>query len=159
MRLHRLIFMATLALILAACGPSENQENTLHHEIRGTWEVVDEIDQPVSRNGQRYTFEEDGTLRIFRPRPLGPTSTIFAVYDFIGDTLSIRSDFDAGLHVSTIVNDTLILAPIGTGRPLILIRTDDRPVGAAPLPAPPVATEGDVYTPPRDAPEDELPEL
>lgn len=154
----RLIFVLTLALMLAACGSSENQETSLQSEIYGTWEVVDEVDQPVSRNGQRYTFEEDGTLRIFRPRPLGPTSTIFAVYDFHGDTLSIRSDFDSGLHVSTIVNDTLILAPIGTGRPLILIRTDDRPVEAAP-PLPPRATEGDEYSPPMDAPEDELPEL
>ena len=155
----RLILALTTTLLLTACGSSDDQEISLQSEIYGTWEVVEEADQPVSRNGQRYTFEEDGTLRIFRPRPLGPTSTILAVYDFNGDTLSIRSDCDAGLHVSTIVNDTLVLAPIGTGRPLILVRTDDRPVGAAPLPPPPVATEDNVYTPPPDAPVDELPEL
>jgi len=152
-----LTMLAATLLLLAGCAPATEQEpEPTTPDILGTWEVVDEPDQPFSRAGQRYTFAADSTLRIFRPRPLGPASTIFAVYDFRGDTLAIRSEFDAELLLPEISADTLILEPVGGGRSLILVRVADAgPVAPPPAQDPP--GEGGVYSPPADVPPEDQP--
>lgn len=144
-------------LLAVGCAPDVEEETApTAPDITGTWEVVDEPDQPFSRAGQRYTFAPDSTLRIFRPRPLGPASTIFAVYDFRGDTLAIRSEFDAELLLPAVHADTLLLEPVGGGRSLTLVRVAD----AAPVSPPPPQDppgNGGVYTPPADVPPEDLP--
>jgi len=148
-----------LGLLLAACAPDRGDDPnvTPSVDLTGTWEVVDEGDQPLSRAGQRYTFAADSTLRIFRPRSLGPASTIFAVYDFIGDTLAIRSEFDAEYLLPELRNDTLVLHPVGAGRALTLVHIGEGETAPPPpQPAPPGA-DGD-YVPPGDLPPEQMPQ-
>lgn len=147
--------LVAVALVLTGCGEEEAPPPDPAAALVGTWEVTGEAGT-FNRNGQLYIFSDDGSLRITRPRPLGPASTINAAYDFIDDsTLQIRSEFDAENLVPTVRGDSLLLQPLGTGDPLLLVRTDDSP----PPPAPPLNSEpvDSVYTPPPDAPLDELP--
>jgi len=158
--------MAVLALMLGCERPPGDQRDIDQLDIVGTWEVVAEGEAPymddAPRPGftaerHRYIFAPDSTLRIFRPRPLGPASSIFAVYDFRGDTLVIRSDFDAGYYVPEISNDTLYLNPIDAGRPLTLARVDEEAMPVEPPPVAPPAEDG-VYSPPSDLPPEEMPQ-
>ncbi len=154
----KLALLLLAALLVAACGNGETEEvPDSTTDIVGTWEVVDEPDLPFSRSGQRYTFSADSTLRIYRPRTLGPASTIMAVYDFHGDTLAIRSEFDAEQLLPTLANDTLVLWPVGTGRVMTLVRVAD---GEGPEMAPPPTPTGDgpVYSPPADVPPEDMPQ-
>jgi hypothetical protein len=148
------LLLAAVALAVAGCAEEAPPPDPAAVLV-GTWEVTGEAGT-FNRNGQLYIFGDDGTLRITRPRPLGPASTINAAYDFVNDTtLQIRSEFDAENLVPVVRGDTLLLQPLGTGDPMLLVRTDDSP----PPPAPPLDPEplDSVYTPPPDAPLDELP--
>jgi hypothetical protein len=148
--------LCVFLLLVSGCAPEvEDEAEPEGPDITGTWEVVDEPEQPFSRSGQRYTFAPDSTLRIFRPRPLGPASTIFAVYDFRGDTLAIRSEFDAELLFPHLAGDTLVLDPVGGGRPLTLVRVADAPAQPPPPADPP--GDGGVYSPPADVPPEDQP--
>lgn len=150
--------LALAALLLAGCGSDESAApDSDGFDLTGTWEIVDEPDQPLSRAGQRYTFAPDSTLRIFRPRTLGPASTIYAVYDFIGDTLAIRSEFDAELLLPSLSNDTLVLAPVAGGRPIMLVRSEDQ-VETGPPPQPEAPGADGVYSPPADVPPEDMPQ-
>lgn len=151
-----LVAFAFLSLVVG-CQPTEPEPDP-HAALVGTWEIQGEAGT-INRNGQRYYFGDDGTLQITRPRPLGPTTTINAAYDFDSDsTIQIRSEFDAETLVPVVNGDTLLLRPLGTGDTMTLVRIPD----AAPPPTPaPVSTpptlQDSVYSPPSDAPLDELP--
>lgn len=143
--------------LLAGCRPDEPAPDP-QASLVGTWEITGEAGT-LNRNGQRYHFAEDGSLQITRPRPLGPTTTINAAYDFVNDsTLQIRSEFDAERLLPVFRGDTLLLRPLGTGEPMLLVRIADAapPATPAPLATPPSGTDS-VYSPPPDAPLDELP--
>ncbi len=145
------------AVLAAGCG-SDDEPAPAGPSLTGTWEVTGDGESPISRNGQRYTFAADSTLRIYRPRPLGPASTIFAVYDFREDTLVIRSEFDAEMLLPELRGDTLTLTPLGSGTPMVLIRTaEEAPAAPAPTARPPGSDS--LYSPPSDAPIEELERL
>lgn len=146
---------ALAGLLLPGCGPSEEPPADPRAALVGTWEISGEAGS-LNRNGHLYVFAEDGSLQITRPRPLGPASTINAAYDFVNDsTLQIRSEFDAENYIPILRGDSLLLRPIGTGEPMLFVRVlDPEPVPPAPTPAPPTDS---VYSPPPDAPLDELP--
>jgi hypothetical protein len=149
-----LLSFALVAALFAGCAPDAPPVDPTTALI-GTWEVTGEAGS-INRNGQLYVFADDGSLQITRPRPLGPASTINAAYDFIDDsTLQIRSQFDAENLVPVVRGDTLLLRPLGTGDPLLLVRLIDAPP-VPPAPPPPPLTDS-VYSPPMDAPLDELP--
>lgn len=149
-----LVALTLAALALAGCA-EEPPPPDPSAALVGTWEVTGEAGT-FNRNGQLYVFGDDGTLLITRPRPLGPASTIHAAYDFVDDsTLQIRSEFDAENLVPVVRGDSLLLRPLGTGEPLLLVRTEEAPPPPAPLPTPDPADS--VYDPPPDAPLDELP--
>lgn len=154
-RLSRPFVTFTLAAaLLTGCAKDEDVPTDPRAVLVGTWEITGEAGT-LNRNGQRYVFAEDGSLQIARPRPLGPTSTINAAYDFIDDsTLQIRSEFDAENLVPTVRGDTLVLRPLGTGESMLLVRI---PNAAPPPPAPAPPPVDSVYSPPSDAPLDELP--
>jgi hypothetical protein len=153
------------ALLLGCPARDADTGERIHTEIVGTWEVVDEPETPLAgeagprpftAEGHRYLFAADSTLQIYRPRTLGPASTIFAVYDFRGDTLVIMSQFDSGYYLPHVSNDTLYLTPADAGRPMALVRVES----AAPRVDPPPAEipgEGGDYTPPSDLPPEEMP--
>jgi hypothetical protein len=145
-----------LGLFAAGCRPepvSGPAGPTI--DLTGTWEVTDETDLPVNRSGQLYTFAADSTLQIYRPRSLGPASSILAVYDLHGDTLIIRSEFDAELLLVDLQGDTLHLAPVGSSRLMTLIRAEDRSPSVPPTGPTAPDTTSPVYDPPGDvAPED-----
>ncbi|MEM1043156.1 MAG: hypothetical protein AAGI91_11060 [Bacteroidota bacterium] len=147
-----LALFATAAL--AACATEDAPPDPAALLV-GTWEVTGEAGT-FNRNGQRYIFGGDGVLQITRPRALGPASTINAAYDFVDDsTLQIRTEFDAEQLRPTVRTDSLLLRPLGTGDPLLLVRvSDDTP---AATPAPVALPVDSVYSPPPDAPLDELP--
>lgn len=116
-----LLFLAALAV---GCRPAEPEADP-RDALIGTWEVTGEAGT-LNRNGQRYHFAEDGSLQITRPRPLGPTTTINAAYDFDSDsTVQIRSEFDAETVVPVVLGDTLLLRPLSTGEPMRLVRVPD----------------------------------
>jgi hypothetical protein len=153
----RLLAVALLLGLLAAgCRPEPVGGPTGPSiDLTGTWEVTDETDLPVNRSGQLYAFAADSTLQIYRPRSLGPASSILAVYDLHGDTLIIRSEFDAELLLVDLQGDTLHLAPVGSGRRMTLIRTQDRSPSMPPTSPTAPDTTAPVYDPPGDvAPED-----
>ena len=150
--------LAVLALSpLIGCQPTEAELDP-GAALVGTWEIQGEAGT-INRNGQRYHFGDDGTLQITRPRALGPTTTINAAYDFDTDsTIQIRSEFDAETLVPVLNGDTLILRPLGTGDPMMLVRIPDAAPPATPAPvSTPPALQDSVYSPPSDAPLDELP--
>lgn len=151
-------FSAALCLLLlVGCQPDEPEADP-RDALIGTWEITGEAGT-LNRNGQRYYFGDDGTLQITRPRPLGPSTTINAVYDFDTDsTIQIRSEFDAETLLPAVSGDTLVLRPLGTGQPMLLVRVADAapPATPAPLSTPP-ALQDSVYSPPSDAPLNELP--
>lgn len=151
---HALAFVLLATVVLAACATEEPPPDPTASLI-GTWEVTGEVGT-FNRNGQRYIFGSDGALQITRPRALGPASTINAAYDFVNDsTLQIRTEFDAEQLMPTVRGDSLLLRPLGTGDPLLLVRVSDATPAATPAP---VALPVDsVYSPPLDAPLDELP--
>jgi hypothetical protein len=154
-RSSRALIAVAIALAVAGCGGQEDAPADPAAALIGTWEVTGETGT-FNRNGQLYIFGDDGTLRITRPRPLGPASTINAAYDFIDDsTLQIRSEFDAENLLPTVRGDSLLLRPLGTGEPLLLVRTSEAAPPPAPLPTPTPAES--VYSPPPDAPLEELP--
>jgi hypothetical protein len=148
----RALVALAAALLLAGCAEEAPPPDPAAALV-GVWEVTGEAGPFFNRNGQLYIFGDDGSLRITRSRPLGPASTINAAYDFIDDsTLQIRSEFDSENLVPALHGDTLLLRPLGTGDALMLVRSDAEPP-PAPAPAPPDS----VYSPPPDAPLDELP--
>lgn len=160
--LMRPIALLLLAgLVLLGCPRERAREARI--DLVGTWEVLDEPhlvvpNEAASRRPltvrQRYIFAADSTLQIYRPAALGLVSRIFAVFDFHGDTLVVRSEFDSGYYLPRIARDTLFLVPVHTGRPLTLVRVaDEAPVA----PPPPPNAEGD-YTPPPALPPDEMPQ-
>ncbi|MEP0549009.1 MAG: hypothetical protein ABJF88_18895 [Rhodothermales bacterium] len=151
--LHALLSLALAAALMPGCAQDEPPVDPAAALV-GTWEITGEAGT-LNRNGQLYVFAENGSLQITRPRPLGPASTINAAYDFIDDsTLQIRSQFDAENLIPVVRGDTLLLRPLGTGEPMLLVRlVDAPPVPPAPPPPPPDS----VYSPPLDAPLDELP--
>ncbi len=153
--MHRLpLAAASVLLLLAACA-AEDPPAPDDAPLVGTWEVTGDAGS-FNRNGQRYIFGGDGTLQISRPRSLGPASTINAAYDFVDDsTLQIRTEFDAETLRPTLRGDSLLLRPLGTGDPLLLVRISD--ATPAPTPAPVARPVDSVYSPPMDAPLDELP--
>jgi hypothetical protein len=152
-RPSRVLALALAAALLPGCAEDEAPVDPSAALI-GTWEITGEAGS-LNRNGQLYVFAEDGSLQITRPRPLGPASTINAAYDFIDDsTLQIRSQFDAENLVPVVRGDSLLLRPLGTGEPLLLVRIADAPPVPPAPPPPPVDS---VYSPPMDAPLDELP--
>ena len=155
-RLFRaLLLLALVAPLLVAGCAQEAPPVDPTASLIGTWEITGEAGS-LNRNGQLYVFAEGGSLQITRPRPLGPASTINAAYDFIDDsTLQIRSQFDAENLVPVVRGDTLLLRPLGTGEPMLLVRRVDAPP-VPPAPPPPPLTDS-VYSPPMDAPLDELP--
>jgi len=146
-----------LSLLVAACGGERTAPVAPGLDLTGAWEVTDETDLPVSRSGQLYTFNPDSTLQIYRPRSLGPASAILAVYDLHGDTLIIRSEFDAELLIADLRGDTLHLAPVGSGRRMTLVRAPERTPSLPPPTAPAPDTTGVVYDPPADVPPEDLP--
>ncbi len=150
-----LVPLALAALVLAGCGGEHDAPADPAAALVGTWEVTGEAGT-FNRNGQLYIFGEDGTLRITRSRPLGPASTINAAYDFVNDsTLQIRSEFDAENLIPIVRGDSLLLRPTeSTGEPMLLVRTAEDPPPAL---APPPEPVDSVYSPPPDAPLDELP--
>ncbi len=143
------------AAALAACAAEQPPPLDPAAALIGTWEVTGEAGS-FNRNGQRYVFGERGVLQITRPLSLGPASTIDAAYDFVGDsTLLIRTEFGAEQFEPTVRGDSLLLRPLGTGDPRLLVRVSDETPTATPAP---VALPVDsVYSPPPDAPLDELP--
>ena len=148
-----LLSLALVATVMTGCTQEEPPVDPATALI-GTWEITGEAGS-LNRNGQLYVFAENGSLQITRPRPLGPASTINAAYDFVDDsTLQIRSQFDAENVVPVVRGDTLLLRPLGTGEALLLVRVPDAPP-VPPAPPPPPADS--VYSPPMDAPLDELP--
>lgn len=153
-----LLALSLLSLgLLPGCRPAEPEPNP-HAALIGTWEITGEAGT-LNRNGQRYYFGDDGTLQITRPRPLGPMTTINAAYDFDTDsTIQIRSEFDAETLIPVFQGDTLLLRPLGTGDPMTLVRIPDAapPPTPAPVSTPP-ALQDSIYSPPSDAPLDELP--
>ncbi len=150
------VFAALAACaLLAACARDQAPPPDPAAMLVGTWEVTGEAGT-FNRNGQRYSFGGDGVLQISRPRALGPTSTINAAYDFLDDsTLQIRTEFDAENLLPTMRGDSLLLRPLGTGDPLLLVRISD--ATPATTPAPLTRPVDSVYSPPPDAPLDELP--
>lgn len=148
-----LLPLALIAVLLTGCA-QEAPPTDPAAALIGTWEITGEAGS-LNRNGQLYVFAEGGSLQITRPRPLGPASTINAAYDFIDDsTLQIRSQFDAENLVPVVRGDTLMLRPLGTGEAMLLVRILDAPPVPPAPPPPPVDS---VYSPPMDAPLDELP--
>ena len=148
----RALVALSAALLFAGCSEEAPSLDPAASLI-GTWEVTGEDGAFFNRNGQLYIFGDDGSLRITRSRPLGPASTINAAYDFVDDsTLQIRSEFDSESLIPTIRGDSLLLRPLGTGEALVLVRSDAEP---PPAPAPPPLDS--VYSPPLDAPLEELP--
>lgn len=141
-----------VAGVLVSCRPDPPEQPPI--DLVGTWEVLDDPTLPLTRHGQRYTFTADSTVRIFRPRTLGPVSTLLATYDFAGDTLIIRSEFDAEMLLPSLSGDTLTLDPLGGSRPIRLVRVDT-PVPTATATPPPGAYDP-VYTPPSDVPPEDL---
>lgn len=158
--LHRLaaatfVILGGSAAVLTGCADDAAHSTV---DLVGTWEVTGEAGT-LNRNGTRYTFAEDSTLRIFRPRALGPSSTILAVYDFSGDTLVIRSQFDAELLLPRVSGDTLVLTSLGSGDPMMLVRRDEEAAPSVPAPPaqPPTPVTGDtVDFPPPNAPQEGL---
>lgn len=142
--------------LAAGCRPAEPEADP-RDALIGTWEITGEAGT-LNRNGQRYHFADDGSLQITRPRPLGPTTTINAAYDFDSDsTIQIRSEFDAETVVPVVRGDTLLLRPLGTGEPMRLVRVHDAAPPAPASPSTPPALQDSVYEPPADAPPGELP--
>ncbi len=151
---HALAVVIFATAVLAACATNEPPPNPAAALV-GTWEITGEAGT-FNRNGQRYIFGEDGVLQITRPRALGPASTINAAYDFVNDsTLQIRTEFDSEQLLPIVRGDSLLLRSLGTGDPLLLVRVSSETPAATPAP---VALPVDsVYSPPPDAPLDELP--
>lgn len=135
------LLMTALVLSGFAIGCSPAEPEPVPEDpaaaLVGTWEITGEAGT-INRNGQRYRFAADGSLEITRPRPLGPTTTIAASYAFVSDSaLEIRSEFDADTLAPFVRGDTLLLRPLRTGEPLLLLRVPDPPPAPATTNAPP----------------------
>lgn len=164
MRLITCVMLAA-GLFAVGCERPPAEEPPGGTDLIGAWEVIDEPAPPFlddlprpsySIQNHRYFFDADSTVRIYRPRPLGPASAIYGDFAFRGDTLVIRSEFDAGYYIPRLAGDTLLLDPVNTGRPLTLIRiAETMPPPERPLAEPPGAN-GD-YTPPSDLPPEDMP--
>jgi hypothetical protein len=154
------LLVALLGLSLVACGERDQADDGAvgpQHDLTGTWEVVEDSDLPLARGGQRYTFAEDSTLQIYRPPALGVTTApILAVYDLRGDTLLIRSEYDAEMLLVGLQVDTLTLTPVGSGLTRTLVRVENAgAIEAAPSARTPDTTV--TYSPPADVPPEDLP--
>ena len=152
-RLRSLALAALLPAVAGCGGEDDAAELDRIEALVGTWEVTGETGQ-LNRNGLRYTFDADSTLRTTRPRPLGPASTTLATFDFSGDTLVIRGPFDAELFLPDVGPDTLVLTPLGSGDPMTLVRVEETAAAPPPRPSvpPPVPAAGDTvdFPPPTD---------
>lgn len=133
MPVRSLVTTLLLGGLAVGCRPAEPEPTADPRDaLVGTWEITGEAGT-LNRNGQRYRFADDGSLEITRPRPLGPTTTIHARYAFVSDsTLEIRSEFDADTLAPAIRGDTLLLRPLRTGEPMLLLRVPDTTPPTAP---------------------------
>lgn len=118
------VLLLTLGLALLPACRSDAEGSGLSSRLPGAWEVAGEVG-PVSRNGQRYVFGQDGLLQISRPLGLGPASSITATYEFADDTtLVIESAFGEERLGARFRADTLVLTPLGTGQTLRLVPSE-----------------------------------
>ncbi|MEM8556630.1 MAG: hypothetical protein AAGG50_02195 [Bacteroidota bacterium] len=108
-------FAATLAIVCLLAG-CQNRAAAVTQQLLGTWSVVGEDDFNVTTAGERYTFEDDGTLSIREQRGFGASGTLRAAYEVGRDgSLTLRERGNASTFSTAFAGDTLRLTPTAQG--------------------------------------------